>query len=65
MNKLYLTKGEIIARDNLNAEENKKIKNSKLKREEKCLFTIGYEGRSVDEIFEQMFEENWKRFVKK
>ena len=56
----YAINSEIIARANLNAEEKKEIENSKPKQEEKCLFTLGYEGRSIDEYLNILIKNNIK-----
>ena len=56
----YAINSEIIVRANLNLTERQEIENSKPKQKEKCLFTIGYEGRSIDEYLSFLIQNNIK-----
>ena len=56
----YAINSKIISKAHLNSKEKKEIENSKPKQEEKCLFTIGYEGRSIDEYLNILIKNNIK-----
>ena len=56
----YAINSEIVQQAGLNVKEEKRILNKKPKQQEKCLFTIGYEGRSIDEYLNLFIENNIK-----
>ena len=56
----YAIKSEILSQAKLNFEQKKQISNEQPKQKEKCLFTIGYEGRSIDEYLNLLIKNNIK-----
>ena len=56
----YAINSKIISRANLSAKEKKTIENSRPKQVSRCLFTIGYEGRSIDEYLNLLVRNNIK-----
>ncbi|MDE0518917.1 MAG: DUF488 family protein [Bdellovibrionales bacterium] len=56
----YAINSKIIQQAGLNAREQKKIRSEKPKQIEKCLFTIGYEGRSIDKYLNILIKNNIK-----
>ena len=56
----YAINSKITEEANLNTKEKKSILNEKPKQKERCLFTIGYEGRSIDEYLNLLIKHNIK-----
>ena len=56
----YAFNSEIIKQAGLNNEEKKLIKNKRPRKTAPCLFTIGYEGRSIDEYLNLLIKNNIK-----
>ena len=56
----YAINSKIISKVGLSAQEQKKISVRKPSQTEPCLFTIGYEGRSIDEYLNLLIENNIK-----
>ena len=56
----YAINSQIIPTARLNSKEQKEIKCCRPKQTEKCLFTIGYEGRSIDEYLNMLIKNNIK-----
>ncbi|MDE0151338.1 MAG: DUF488 domain-containing protein [Bdellovibrionales bacterium] len=56
----YAINSEIVEKAGLNKKEKKSILNEKPKQKERCLFTIGYEGRSIDEYLNLLIKNNIK-----
>ena len=56
----YAINSKIVEKAGLNTREKKNILNKKPKQKERCLFTIGYEGRSIDEYLNLLIENNIK-----
>lgn len=56
----YAINSQIIPQAGLNIKEEKEIKNKRPKQIAPCLFTIGYEGRSIDEYLNLLIEHNIK-----
>ena len=56
----YAINSEIVSKAQLSGKEKRKIEAKKPKQTEKCLFTIGYEGRSIDEYFNILIKNNIK-----
>ncbi len=56
----YAINSKIISEANLNAKEKNRIESVKPKQNKKCIFTIGYEGRSIDEYLNLLMKNNIK-----
>ena len=56
----YAIKSKILKEAVLNFKEKKAIKDSTPKQNATCLFTIGYEGRSIDEYLNLLIKNNIK-----
>ena len=56
----YAINSKIVHQAGLNVREQKNIVSEKPKQIEKCLFTIGYEGRSIDEYLNLLIKNNIK-----
>ena len=56
----YAINSEIISQVGLSVQEHKKISDRKPGQTEPCLFTIGYEGRSIDEYLNLLIKNNIK-----
>ena len=56
----YAINSEIISQVSLSKEEKKNILNHKPTQIKKCIFTIGYEGRSIDEYLNILIKNNIK-----
>lgn len=56
----YAINSQILQTAKLNLKEQKEIEYNKPKQTEKCLFTIGYEGRSIDEYLNLLIKHNIK-----
>ena len=56
----YAINSKIVHQINLTPKEKREISHKKLKQKERCLFTIGYEGRSIDEYLNILIENNIK-----
>ncbi len=56
----YAINSQIIPQARLNPTEQKNIECNKPKQTDKCLFTIGYEGRSIDEYLNLLIKHNIK-----
>ena len=56
----YAINSLIIQQAGLNSKEKKEIENKKPKQTDPCLFTIGYEGRSIDRYLNLLIKHNIK-----
>ena len=56
----YAINSQIKSKANLNHEEKISILNNQPSQKEKCLFTIGYEGRSIDAYINLLIKNNIK-----
>ncbi len=56
----YAINSKIINQANLTGQDKKEISDKKPRQKERCLFTIGYEGRSIDEYLNILIENNIK-----
>ena len=56
----YAVKSQIIQQAGLNFKEKKAIEDNRPKQKELCLFTIGYEGRNIDEYLNLLIKNNIK-----
>ena len=56
----YAINSEIIQQTDLSVRKRREILNNKQTKKEECLFTIGYEGRSIDEYLNLLIKNNIK-----
>ena len=56
----YAINSQMISKAKLNSMNKKEISNNRPKQTDPCLFTIGYEGRSIDEYFNLLIKYNIK-----
>ena len=56
----YAINSRIVQKVNLSTKEQKTIASKKPRQTKKCLFTIGYEGRSIDEYLNLLIKNNIK-----
>ena len=56
----YAINSQILQKVNLSTRERKTISSKKPTQTNKCLFTIGYEGRSIDEYLNLLIKNNIK-----
>lgn len=56
----YAIKSQIISEAKLNFEQRKQISDKVPGQKKKCLFTIGYEGRSIDKYLNLLIKNNIK-----
>ena len=56
----YAINSQIVQTVNLSTKERKTISSKKPTQTKKCLFTIGYEGRSIDEYLNLLIKNNIK-----
>lgn len=59
----YAINSKITSKANLNTKEKNIIKSVRPKQNRKCIFTIGYEGRSIDEYLNLLIKNNVKVLV--
>ena len=59
----YAIKSQIISQANLSDKQRKQILSIKPKQTKECLFTIGYEGRSIDEYLNLLIKNNIKILI--